>query len=123
MKACIDRVLDRSQQAESVERAVAENPLNAPLPQLVEDPSRQELVLLTGSKWQNGRTLRVRFLDGDPRVQAKVQHYAQEWSQHAHLQLVFGSDPPLRSASPSRRGDPGPTLGPMPSRWPAISPP
>ena len=32
-----------------------------------------------------GRTLRVRFLDGDPAVQQKVIRFAQEWCQIANL--------------------------------------
>jgi hypothetical protein len=39
--------------------------------------------------WENGRTLKVKFLDGDPAVQAKVQAVAKEWEQLANLQLEF----------------------------------
>ena len=39
--------------------------------------------------WENGRTLRVRFLDGDPAVQAKVEAIAREWEAEANLRLRF----------------------------------
>ncbi|MET0509105.1 MAG: M12 family metallopeptidase [Burkholderiaceae bacterium] len=39
--------------------------------------------------WENGRTLRVRFLDGQPEVQAKVQSIAREWEALANLRLQF----------------------------------
>lgn len=39
--------------------------------------------------WENGRTLRCRFLDGLPEVQAKVEAIAKEWEQHANLKLEF----------------------------------
>lgn len=37
-----------------------------------------------------GRTLRVRFLDGEPTVQQKVMRFAQAWCQHANIQFDFG---------------------------------
>jgi hypothetical protein len=39
--------------------------------------------------WENGRTLKVKFLDGDPAVQAKVQAIAKEWEALANLKLQF----------------------------------
>jgi len=39
-----------------------------------------------------GRTLRVRFLDGDAGVQQKVMRFAQEWTQLANLHFDFGDD-------------------------------
>lgn len=52
-----------------------------------------ELAALTAKKWDNGRTLRVRFLDGDPAVQNKLAPFAHQWSDHANIKLVFGDDP------------------------------
>jgi hypothetical protein len=40
--------------------------------------------------WPVGRTLQVRFLDGDPSVQAKVEEVAHEWSEYANLHFEFG---------------------------------
>ena len=39
--------------------------------------------------WENGRTLRVKFLDGMPEVQTKVQAIAKEWEALANLKLEF----------------------------------
>ena len=39
--------------------------------------------------WENGRTLRVRFLDGEPVVQQKVEAIAKEWEAVANLTLQF----------------------------------
>jgi astacin (peptidase family M12A) len=42
--------------------------------------------------WDNGKRLRVRFLDGDPVVQEKIAAIAPEWEQHTNLSLAFGRD-------------------------------
>ena len=39
--------------------------------------------------WENGRTLRCRFIDGKAEVQAKVEAIAKEWEQFANLKLKF----------------------------------
>ena len=39
--------------------------------------------------WENGRTLRVRFLDGQPVVQQKVEAIAKEWEAVVNLTLRF----------------------------------
>jgi hypothetical protein len=39
--------------------------------------------------WENGRTLKVKFLDGSAAVQAKVQAIAKEWEALANLKLDF----------------------------------
>jgi Astacin (Peptidase family M12A) len=41
------------------------------------------------SMWENGKTLRVKFLDGEPVVQQKVEAIAHEWEQYANLTLQF----------------------------------
>lgn len=98
IKVCVDRDLPAELLAAAAERALEENPANAgvfsfspgvgvpPLPPPF-------LALLTGKKWRNGRTLRVRFLDGLPEVQTKVEEYAHRWSDFANIKFAFGSDP------------------------------
>lgn len=39
--------------------------------------------------WENGRTLRIKFLDGDAGVQGRVAAIAQEWQALANLKLEF----------------------------------
>jgi hypothetical protein len=43
--------------------------------------------------WSNGSILRVRFLDGDAAVQAKVMQIAQGWTKYANLRLEVSSAP------------------------------
>ncbi len=96
IKICTDRVLPDHLQEQAAKKALLENPKNFPvIPQkpgtLPPDPA--QLALLTGKLWQPGRTLRVRFLEGDAAVQAKVEHYAHIWSQYANITFAFGADP------------------------------
>jgi hypothetical protein len=44
--------------------------------------------------WENGRRLRIRFLDGLPEVQARVAAIAKEWEAVANLTLDFVADGP-----------------------------
>lgn len=97
IRVCIDRVLPPDRLVEAAERAIEENPANAPVlrfrPGLGVAPSPPlALAALTGKKWRSERTLRVRFLDGLPEVQAKVEEFAHQWSQHANIKLEFVSD-------------------------------
>lgn len=46
--------------------------------------------------WQNGRTLKVRFLDGKPGVQARVRDIAREWESIANLKLDFVDSGPAQ---------------------------
>jgi astacin (peptidase family M12A) len=39
--------------------------------------------------WENGRTLRCKFLDGVAEVKEKVANIAKEWEEHANLKLDF----------------------------------
>lgn len=50
----------------------------------------EELALVTAKKWENGSTLGVRFLEGDPALQARVEERAHEWEQHANIRFDFG---------------------------------
>jgi hypothetical protein len=55
--------------------------------------SKTRAAALKQKLWQPGRTLRIRFLDGDVTVQKKVETFALEWTQYADIKLVFGNDP------------------------------
>ncbi len=48
-----------------------------------------ELAAPTPTLWNPGQTLRVRFMDGDPRIQAKVEGVAHQWSLYANIQFAF----------------------------------
>jgi len=98
IKACVDRVLSAERLLQAAENAVKENPANAPAfsfsPGVGAAPLPPPfMAMMTGKKWKNGRTLRVRFLDGQPAVQAKVKRFAQEWEKFANIKFDFGNDP------------------------------
>lgn len=58
---------------------------------------RDKLALVNKLRWKPGDALRVRFLEGDTRVQDKVANVAGDWEKRnggpANLRLEFGSDP------------------------------
>jgi Astacin (Peptidase family M12A) len=91
-KICIDKILPQDMQEEARRLAISENPENKTIamstPELPE-----EIAIITGKKWNNGRTLRVCFLDGVPDIQKKVEKYAHEWEEFANIKLSFGNDP------------------------------
>ena len=95
IKTCIDRPPVSSTAARM--HALTERPSNAPMidPALLPPgvDRTQMLALPTGKLWKPGRVLRVRFLDGDPAIQQKLQPYAHVWSQHCSITFVFGDDP------------------------------
>ncbi len=99
VKACIDRALPDELMQASMQRAVEENATNAPAinrrmlpPGVQPDVPRLFLAAITGKLWQPGRTLRVRFLDGDPQVHERIPPFAQLWSQYANLNFAFTDD-------------------------------
>lgn len=48
-----------------------------------------ELCLWNAFVWENGRTLRVKFLSGDEALQQKIQSYAKEWEVEANINFDF----------------------------------
>ena len=99
IKTCIDRDLPVDSMIDAMYKAIEENPSNAPVA-----PTRSlqpgvgplppvALAALTAKLWKPGRTLRVRFLDGDPVIQQRLQPFAQIWSQFADIKFTFGNDP------------------------------
>lgn len=99
IKACIDVALPPDLMLEAAERAVEENPANAPaisrgsIPPGMGEPPPMALAALTGKLWKPGRVLKVRFLDGDAVVQERLQPFAHQWEQYANLKFEFGNDP------------------------------
>jgi hypothetical protein len=93
IKTCIDRVVT---DAGAAQLALEENPANAPAidPRMLPPGVMvAAMAALTGKLWKPGRELRVRFLDGDPRVQQRLQPFVHEWSKHCDIKFVFGDDP------------------------------
>ena len=92
---CIQRRLPDDQVIDAARLAILENPDNAPHKDVMSggDIESFEAAMVVAKKWKNGRTLRVRFLDGDTFVHEKVKQYANEWSRYANIKFVFGNDP------------------------------
>jgi hypothetical protein len=106
---CIDRVVPLHQKHLAADLSIAENPKNRPnLPALGLGVSAHpaKMALFTGKRWQPGRKLGVRFLDGSKYQKAKVIQYAQSWSQYCSITFNFkaGSKAEIRV---SFRADPG----------------
>nr|NIQ14761.1 Tolloid-like protein 1 [Candidatus Dadabacteria bacterium] len=88
---CTDRRLPDELLEEARQRAIQENPENYPKSLTATEPLH--LALLTGTKWKNGRTLRVTFLDGHPTVKQRVIKYAKVWEEYANIKFQFGNFP------------------------------
>jgi serralysin len=58
-----------------------------------ESDGQTRAAVMVEKLWEAGRTLRIRFLDGDSLVQRKVAQFAGEWTQYANLHFAFGDDP------------------------------
>lgn len=97
IRTCVDLALAPELVVEAAQRAIAENPANAPAVQFTPGigafpPPPSFMAVLTGRRWRSGRTLRVRFLGGDPEVQRRLQPFAHQWSDFANIKFVFGDD-------------------------------
>ncbi|MGM0890429.1 MAG: M12 family metallopeptidase [Bacillota bacterium] len=92
---CVEMKLSNEQEIEAARLSIQENPENAPSanPMSRGDIDSFKMALIVRKKWRNGRTLRVRFLDGDTFVQEKIKIYANEWSRYANIKFAFGNDP------------------------------
>lgn len=97
-KICVDRILPEDQLVKAAKTSVKENPANVPVFRFrarlgVAPLEPPRIAILTGKKWENGRTLRVSFMDGDPMVQSKVEQFAHQWSQFTNIKFDFGPNP------------------------------
>ena len=100
---CVDRVIPWDLDAEAKAIALAENPANGGDP---DAPTNQRIALVKSKMWRNGRTLRVRFLDGSSFLRKKAQEYASKWTEHANLHFDF-TDDPRSEIRVSFQSDPG----------------
>lgn len=98
-RACIDRELQPDATLLAAQLSIRENPHNAPVELSAREMmpgvliSELQIAALTGKIWKPGRVLRVRFLDGDPRVAERCIPLAKSWEKHANLKFEFGNDP------------------------------
>src|SRR5262249_8946155 len=47
------------------------------------------MAIFTGKRWDNGRRIGVRFLDGSTKQRAQTQKYANVWSRYANVTFDF----------------------------------
>lgn len=85
----VDVVLPKALEPAAKRAALTENPDNLPRPVPGE---AAELAVLRAAKWQDGRTLRIRFIGGHPTVRARVLETASEWTEYANLHFVEVGD-------------------------------
>jgi hypothetical protein len=81
VRACIDRIVPGAYLQKAQEVAERENPANRRRP--------FEAAAVVRKLWKPGRTLHIRFLDGEPAVQGKVVQYAAQWQQYANIHFAF----------------------------------
>jgi len=98
-KACVDRILEGSLAEQANQAAWRERFQNQPLRTLspgaspTSVPEPMAMAILTDKMWKSGRMLRVRFLDGEAAVKAKVEQKAHLWESYANIKFLFGEDP------------------------------
>jgi serralysin len=85
LRVCLDRPLDPAFDAIAEAKAAAEQVApGAPL-------SPIQAALVKAKRWKNGRTLKIRFLDGESGLQQRVAQCAKQWLDHANLNFDFGN--------------------------------
>jgi hypothetical protein len=87
VRPCVDRVFPLRHEEKAIRIAEEENPGNR-----LDPDSSGRIAVLTAKKWRPGRTLRVKFLDGEDQVIEKVKHYAKRWTDYANIGFDFDSD-------------------------------
>ena len=84
IKACIDKTLNEKEPIKYTESK--ENVM-----QSASEPTPR-MAVVRDKLWDIGANIRVKFLNGDPSVQEKVQKYATQWMNYANVNLIFVSD-------------------------------
>jgi serralysin len=110
LKVCHDRVLSAREEYEAAELGKEEREGNTPrdtklegfierLDQLpgslqvhTDEIRRASLVMLTGSRIKNGRTILIYFMDGPEWARARAFEIFQRWSIQANIRLVRTTD-------------------------------
>ena len=93
-RICFDRPLPSHHKLEAARLAMGENKFNEPPPIIL--PAGVsfhplKMAILTGKRWENGRKIGVRFLDGSAKQRTLTQKYANVWSKYANVRLDFNA--------------------------------
>ena len=95
IRMCIDRVLPPDLDSEVQLLARRANPRNEVQRTRLDEATGQAIGIGFEYRkcWEPGRTLHVRFLDGDPAVQERVKQVAVQWTQFANIHFAFDDSP------------------------------
>src|SRR6266508_3143159 len=83
-KVCIDRIIGQPPPP-----YVASREMHMRLREF-DEPLRAAIVWQ--KKWPEGRPITIRFLEGDPNIQAKVKQMAMDWTNYGNVKLQFVND-------------------------------
>jgi hypothetical protein len=86
LRVCLDLNLPQQFAPIAEAKAAAEHAIVGPA-------SPFEAALVKAKRWRKGRTLKIRFLDGDETLQNRVAECANEWTKHANIKFDFGNHP------------------------------
>lgn len=102
IRICFDRVIphDIAHAFHAARRARITDALNeigaltprsamADIDPATEAIGRPRMALIDSRKWENGMTLRCRFLQGTKEQKAKVTEHVAEWMKHANIKFKF----------------------------------
>ncbi|KAF7555207.1 hypothetical protein G7Z17_g2398 [Cylindrodendrum hubeiense] len=99
MPGCIHMPVPEGLEADADVAAINENPANGHFitsagPDDGSDGENDEfepieLAVAIKKRWKNGRTLRVKFINGSDRLKGKVRQYSIIWSQYANIKFKF----------------------------------
>ena len=92
LRLCVDRVLGQEHLMDGALLAMNENPANEPPPLIIRPGMPvhpQEIAMATPKLWNNGRKLKIKFLDGTTTQKRLTQKYAEHWLQFANVGFDF----------------------------------
>jgi hypothetical protein len=98
IRMCIDQFVPDEHAGDAMEDALEARPDNLRMEPLPPGPNPTRMAVVVAALWPPASEIKVRFLDGDPGVQQKVEEQAHQWEDHANVKFLFGNDPgaPIR---------------------------
>jgi hypothetical protein len=94
VRMCIDPLVPEAVQSDAVAEALDARVDNLRIEPLGTAPAVLEMAVDVHSLWPTGARLNVRFMDGIPEVQRKVEERAREWTDHANVAFDFVKEGP-----------------------------
>jgi hypothetical protein len=91
LEICTEVTVPDEERAEADAVALEERADNLRVRPIRTDGPVAEMAIEVHKRWEPGKRLKIRFLDGDPSVQQRVVNLAKQWEQHANIELDFGT--------------------------------